>query len=102
MKVNWFTKILLWLWPTWTMRHFAKKLDIKNPMFDQLHQVFSKVNRIDLIPFTPSQSGTRGFMIILDQKTALYFYQDGDHFIYDGFEMGEYDKGEVTVFDSLK
>jgi len=102
MKVNWFTKILLRLWPKLMMKRFAQKLGIKNPVFDQLHEVFSKVSRIDFIPFTPSQSGSRGFMIILDQKTALYFYQDGDHFVYDGFEMGEYDKGEVTVFDSLK
>lgn len=102
MKIKWFTKILFRLWPTLMMKNFARKIGIKDSSFDQLHPVFSKTNRIDLIPFSPSHSGHRGFMIILDQKTALYFYQDGDHFVYDGFEMGEYDKGEVTVFDSLK
>lgn len=99
MKVNWLTKLMLKFWPSLVMKRFAKKLGIKDPVFDRIHQSFSKVNRVDLIPFEPGQ---RGFMIILDQKTALYFYQDGDHFVYDGFEMGEYEKGDVTIFDNLK
>ena len=41
-------------------------------------------------------------MLVIDQKDALYFYQDGDHFSYDGCEIGEYEKGEVTIFDNLE
>ena len=78
------------------MKQMAKKMDIENPLFDKFHGVFSQTNRIDIFP---SGSGSRGFMIVIDKKTALYFYQDGDHFIYDGFEMGEYEKGDVTIFD---
>ena len=44
----------------------------------------------------------RGFILVMDRKTALFFYQQGDHFSYDGFEMGQYNKGEVTVVDTLK
>lgn len=101
MKINWFTKLLIKLWPTLTMKYMARKMSIKNPIFNQVHHAFFRVKRIDLIPFSPNQLGQRGFMIILDRKTALYFYQDDDHFIYDGYEMGEYDKGNVTIFDNL-
>lgn len=101
MKINWFTKLSLKFRPNLTMKYMAKKIGIENPIFEQLHQVFHQVKRVDLIPFLPSQHSRRGFMIVLDRKTALYFYQDGDHFIYDGFEMGEYDKGDVAVFDNL-
>ena len=99
IKINWFTKLLLKLWPHLAMRRLAKQMGIKDPVFRGAHEVFSKVRRID---FSPLQSGHRGFMIILDRKTALYFYQDGDHFVYDGYEMGEYEKGDVTIFDDLK
>ena len=43
----------------------------------------------------------RGLIITLDQKFTLWFFQDGDHFVYDGFEIGEYEKGDVTIFDSI-
>ena len=41
-------------------------------------------------------------MIVIDRSTALYFYQDSDHFKYDGFEIGEYEKGDVTIFDNFR
>ncbi|MDP2812130.1 MAG: hypothetical protein Q8O32_00360 [bacterium] len=99
MKISRFTKLLLKFWPNVVLKKMARKMGIKNPLFENAHQLFSKVGRID---FFPLSSSSRGFMIILDKKTALYFYQDGDHFIYDGYEIGEYDKGNVTIFDSLK
>lgn len=99
VKIDWFTKMLLRFWPILAMKCLAKKMGINNPLFDQFHAVFSKVKRVDLLPL---RSSCRGFMVVLDEKTALYFYQDGDHFIYDGFEMGEYDKGDVTIFDGIK
>jgi hypothetical protein len=77
---------------------FAKELGIANPVFDKARAVFGSAERIDLYPLSGSQ---RGFILVLDLKTALYFYQDGDHFKYDGFEMGEYEKGNVTVFDNV-
>lgn len=77
---------------------FAKELGIANPVFDKAHDVFSSAERIDLYPTTSTE---RGFIVVLDLKTALYFYQDGDHFKYDGFEMGEYNKGDITILDNI-
>jgi len=99
IKVNWLTKMLLKFWPKLAMKQMAKKMKIENPLFDKFHEAFSKTKRIDIFP---SGSGGRGFMIVIDRKTALYFYQDGDHFVYDGFEMGEYEKGDVTIFDGIE
>lgn len=99
IKINWFTKLLLRYWSRLTMKFFARKLGIENPIFARAHGLFSKTNRIDIFPI---ESGYRGFIIVIDRKTALYFYQDGNHFVYDGYEMGEYEKGDVTVFDSRR
>lgn len=96
IKISWFTKIVLKFWPELAIMKMAKKMGIANPLFDKAHKIFSQVERIDILP---AVSGYRGFQLIIDGKTALYFYQDGDHFIYDGFEMGEYEKGDVTIFD---
>jgi hypothetical protein len=95
-KISWLSRILLKLWPGLVMYFFAKKMGIKNVVFDRLHDIFSGVGRIDIFP---TNSGSRGFIFVIDGKTALYFYQDGDHFAYDGFEMGEYEKGDITIFD---
>lgn len=97
-QINLFTRLLLKFCPNLAMKMMARKMGIENPIFEPIHEVFSKIKRIELLPL---QSGSRGFMLILDNKTALYFYQDGDHFVYDGFEMGEYEKGDVTIFDNL-
>ena len=99
MKISWFTKMLLKFWPSLAMKRFAKRARIDSSLFDHAHNLFSNVDRVDLFP---SKSGCRGFIIVLDRKTAIYFYQDGDHFVYDGYEMGKYGKGDVTIFDNLK
>ena len=88
---------MLKFWPKTFFRMFAKELGIANPVFDKAHDVFGDTKRIDIYP---SSVGQRGFILVLDLKTALYFYQDGDHFKYDGFEMGEYEKGDITIFDN--
>ncbi len=93
------TRLMLRLSPTAGFKMLNKKLGIKNDAFDKAHEVFSNVKRVDIFP---AAAGNRGFILVLDKKTALYFYQDGDHFVYDGFEMGEYDGGDVTIFDGLK
>jgi len=98
IKIDWLTRMILRFWPSLAMARLAKKMGIANPLFSEAHNLFSKVRRIDLLPL---KSGYRGFMIVLDKKTALYFHQDYDHFIYDGFEMGKYRKGDVTIFDNI-
>lgn len=81
-------------------KRLNKKLGIENDKFDKADELFRRTESIDIFPLS-SASG-RGFMLVLDRKTALYFYQDGDHFKYDGFEMGEYEKGDITIFDNIK
>ena len=98
-KLSPLTRLMLRLSPTAGFKMLNKKLGIKNDTFDKAHEVFSSVKRVDIFP---AAAGSRGFIFILDKKTTLYFYQDGDHFVYDGFEMGEYDGGDVTIFDDLK
>jgi len=92
-------RLILRLNPTAGFKMLNKRLGIKNDAFDKAHEVFSSVERVDIFP---TAAGGRGFIFVLDKKTALYFYQDGDHFVYDGFEIGDYDGGDVTIFDGLK
>lgn len=97
-KISWLDKLLLKIWPKLAMRRLAEKMMIKNVVFDKLHEIFGNVERIDIFPHGGDR---RDFILVLDRETALFFYQDGDHFKYDGFEMGKYNKGEVTIFDDL-
>lgn len=85
-------------WPSMAMRLFAKEIGIKNVVFHKAHELFYGVDRVDFFP----SHGDRGFVLVVDRKTALFFFQDGDHFEYDGFEMGEYTKGDVTVLDGIQ
>ncbi|HCR41884.1 TPA: hypothetical protein DIV45_00745 [Patescibacteria group bacterium] len=98
INISWQRKLLLKLWPILAFKLFAKEMGIANPIFDKAQDVFNSSERIDLYP---TASAERGFILVLDLKTALYFYQDGDHFKYDGFEMGEYDKGNIAIFDHI-
>ncbi|MDZ7798264.1 MAG: hypothetical protein U5L76_01450 [Patescibacteria group bacterium] len=81
------------------MKRLVRKEGINSEYFEKAHNLFSKVERID---FFPLSSGLRGFIIVMNQRTALYFYQEDDHFIYDGYEVGPYEKGKVTIFDKIK
>ncbi len=99
IKIGWFEKIALKVWPNLAIRRLAKQIGVRNPTFDKTHDALSQVRRVDLLPL---KTGYRGFMIVLDRKTALYFHQDYDHFVYSGFEIGNYEKGDITIFDGLK
>ncbi len=96
IKVNIFVKNLLRFAPFFTLKHLARKMGVAGSKLEQANKLFFNSQRIDIFP---SNSRERGFILILDCKLALFFDQDGDHFIYDGFEVGEYEKGDVTVFD---
>lgn len=94
--VDWWTRVLLRFAPLRGVRRLSRKMGIDPDIADKANALFAGTERVDIVP---SRTGTRGFQIILNRSTALYFYQDGDHFVYDGFESGEYDKGDVTLFD---
>ncbi len=98
-KMSWWQEIIARFFPKLFFWWHARKMGIDTTIYEKAHEAFSRTHCIDLLP---SRSGSRGFQIILDHNTALYFYQDGDHFVYDGFEMGEYDEGDVTIFDERK
>lgn len=97
-KPDFLTRILLKFRPQAGFKRLNRKLEIENDIFDKADAVFQKAERIELYPISGSH---RGFVLVIDLKTALYFYQDGDHFKYDGFEIGEYEKGNITVFDNI-
>lgn len=99
LKLNWFTKLLMHFAPKTFMRYAASKQGVKYKDIDYTARLFGKAKRIDIFPL-PSSNG-RGFVIILDNQLSLHFYQDGNHFYYDGYEIGEYENGDITVFDNL-
>ena len=98
-QISWFVRLLFKFWPKMGLKYFAAKMGIDDSMARGAHNFFTRVERVDIFP---SSSGYRGFILILNQRTSLYFYQDGDHFIYDGYEMGDYRKGDVTIFDRIE
>lgn len=94
--VSWWTRVLLRISPLRGVKQLSREFGIDPEVTDKAHELFAETKRMDVIP---SKSGLRGFQLIIDGSTAVYFYQDGDHFVYDGFEGGEYEKGDVTIFD---
>lgn len=97
--VSWLTRFLLRIWPGKGLACLTREFGMDPEQMEKANSLFFNVKRVDIIP---SESGERGFQIILDNATALYFNQEGDHFVYDGSETGEYDNGDTTIFDDLK
>ena len=100
MKFNWLTKTLMKISPRLLFRWaaFDNKLDYAK--VEQANKLFSNTKRIDFSPFGGVHG--RGLVMYLDNKLSLHFYQDGNTFYYDGFEIGPYENGDVTVFDKCK
>jgi len=97
IKPTLLTRFLLRAAPRWGIMRLAGELQFPaSRLAMKAHRVFAKISRVDVVPL---RDGWRGFQIILDHSLSLYFFQDDDHFIYDGFEIGAYGNGEVTVFD---
>lgn len=91
------TRVLLVLAPNWGIARLARELGY--PLGAEARraaEAFTKSQRVDILP---AIAGGRGFQIVLDRKLSFYFFQDGDHFVYDGWEIGDYEKGDVSVFD---
>lgn len=98
-RITLWDRLLIKVLPKLFFRKVAAEQGIGSDLPELAEKLFRKAKRID---FQPLSGGQRGLVIFIDQKFSVWFYQDGDHFIYDGFEIGEYDKGEVTVFDNLR
>jgi hypothetical protein len=93
------TKLFLHFFPKQFFRAAAAKQGIDERKTDLSYELFGDCERIDIRRVA---SGHRGFILTLDNKMELFFYQDGDHFTYDGFEIGEYEPGDVTALDHAK
>lgn len=99
-NVSWFTRLLLSIAIPWGMGRLARELGGPSiEMSKKANTLFKQAQRVDLLP---SRTETRGFQVVIDQILSLYFSQDGDHFVYDGFEMGSCEEGDVTIFDDLR
>src|ERR1700679_3939758 len=98
-KVSWVTRALLAVAVPWGLGRLARELGGSGvEMSKKAHSFFEGTGRVDVAPL---RSELRGFQIVIDNMLSLYFIQDGDHFAYDGFEMGLYEDGDVTIFDPL-
>ena len=97
--VSWWTRVLLRAWPRKGIARLTREFGMDPALMEKAHDLFSRVRRVDVFP---SASSERGFQIVLDRSTALYFHQEGDHFVFDGPETGKYGKGDVTIFDGMK
>lgn len=98
----WYQRFILRYFPQLSMRIFARGINADYSMLEILDKIFHQAKHVAIFPFSPKDGGKRGFMLVLDSKMAFYFYQDGESFQYDGYEMGEYGKGDVTIFDEIK
>lgn len=99
MKINWLTKLYIKLFPKQFLKQAVKENKGNPQRIDYAEKLFAGCKRIDIKPLS---GNSRGFIITLDNNFSLWFFQDGDTFVYDGFETGEYTDGEITVFDGLK
>lgn len=91
----WYQKMLFRLFPVTSLKFVAWKMGCSFSFI--LHgDLFFHEASVDIVP---TKTGGRGFRIILNNNLSLYFYQDGKHFKYDGWEVGEYEDGDITVFD---
>ncbi|SRR6056297_612101 len=95
-KLPWQKRFLMKYFPKLFLRLSGKEMGVDNKKIDYAYRLFDDA-KIDIQPLS---GGTRGFIITVDNKLTLWFYQDGNHFKFDGIEMGDYDDGDVTVFDN--
>lgn len=93
-------KWLVKLWPAMAMRVLARKCGYDSKLSEKAQDLFLETKTVELHPLTSSMG--RGYSLVIDRKLALFFYQDGDHFVYDGYESGESNPGNVQVFDRLE
>ena len=98
LNFPWYKKFLMQFFPKIFFKISAEELGLDSKKIDLAYKLFDDSK----IHIEPLSGGSRGFIITLDGKLSLWFFQDGDHFKFDGIEMGKYDDGEVTVFDDLK
>lgn len=93
-----FERFLIAFFPKGFLRHVAKLKGVDKRV-DAAYKLFRQKDRVDLFPFGSGEG--RSLILVLNKELALFFEQEGDHFMFDGFEMGKYIPGDVSVFDDL-
>lgn len=96
----WHMRLMMRIAPKIFIWYTARRQKLNPNKIDYAFKLFEGAKRID-IQSLPSRTG-RGFVIYIDNELSLHFYQKGDTFYFDGFEMGEYENGDVQVFDNLE
>jgi len=99
MKINRPTELFIKFLPKIFLKSAARQQGIDSKKLDYADKLFRDCQKIGIQPLA---GANRGFILFLDNKFSLWFFQDGDHFIFDGCEIGEYKDSEVTIFDNLK
>lgn len=96
-RLPWYELLFLRFSPRYFLRRAAKREGIDARKLEATQEVFCEHDRIDFFPFSDQQG--RSCVLVINRTYALFFEQNGDHFVFDGFEMGKYNPGDVTVFD---
>jgi len=100
MQISWFIKFLAKFQPKLLFYLAAKENKLEYKKIELADKLFKDAERIDFQPSGGAKG--RSLVMYLDNKLSLHFYQNGDTFEYDGFEIGPYENGEVTVFDNIR
>ena len=96
IELPWHQKLMMKFAPLMFLKKSARQMKIDDKMIDRAMNLFDGRK----IKIEKSAGDQRGFILIIDNKLSLWFYQDGDSFKFDGYEMGPYDEwGDITVFD---
>lgn len=99
LNIPWYKKFLFRFFPRLFMKLEARKMALDDGTIESAERLFGNDKKIHIQPLSGEDG--RGFIIFVDNKISFWFFQDGGHFKYDGFEMGKYDDGNVQVFDGV-
>lgn len=83
----WFKKLLRTA-PVDAFGLVAESEGLSADLFDHARELFSAVQRIEFCPIGTKKDP--GWKLILDHKLSLWFYQQGDTYRFDGWEIGDY------------
>ncbi|MFW6110276.1 MAG: hypothetical protein ACOC6Q_02525 [Patescibacteria group bacterium] len=81
---------MLWF-PHKYFKYASKFFDLTPEKIESTWILFGNTDRFEIFP-NDSKKG-RGFVLVLDNRLALFFLQHGDAFRYNGMEMGKFKKG---------
>lgn len=87
MESQWFKRLISHQ-PTEAFQLASQLEGLSPDLYSKADKVFSAVNKIEFCHIGTTKEP--GWLMILDQKLSLWFYQQDNGWIYDGFEIGDY------------